>query len=178
MKSTRSYLVVAFVIATSVLLVIPLWAIFGVLLPEEGGHAHGAGEMVMASEFGDKVAELIEEHGLPDGSVEAHHDEPVYVMSSQYTFSPNTIRLKAGDDYAFQFLSSDVVHAISVQMGDTSFNAVIMPMMITKLEFRPIVPGTYLVICNEYCGIGHDYMYFKIIVEEGEGHEEDDHHAE
>jgi heme/copper-type cytochrome/quinol oxidase subunit 2 len=22
------------------------------------------------------------------------------------------------------------------------------------------------VVCNEYCGIGHDYMYFSIIVEE------------
>ena len=137
MKTTKSYLVAAFVIAFSVLLVIPLWAIFGVLLPEEGGHAHGAGEMVMASEFGDRVAGQIEKHGLPDGSVEADHDEPVYVMASQYTFSPSTIRLKTGVEYTFQFLSSDVVHALSVQMGDTSFNAVVMPMMMALSTSQP-----------------------------------------
>ena len=57
MKSTKSYLVVAFIIAFSVLLVIPLWAIYGVLLPEEhGGHS---GEMVMAMEFKQKMNDLL-----------------------------------------------------------------------------------------------------------------------
>ncbi len=180
MKSTKSYLVVAFIIAFSVLLVIPLWAVYGVLLPEEGGHAH-AGEMVMAAEFQNKVTEFIEEHKLPDGSVEAQHDEPIYIMASQYIFTPSKIRLKAGEHYDLQILSSDVVHAFSVQMDGTSYNAVVMPLMVTALEIKPIQPGTYLVICNEYCGIGHDYMYFTIIVEEGDEHEdehEEDEHEE
>ena len=181
MKSTKSYLVVAFIIAFSVLLVIPLWAVYGVLLPEEHG-GHG-GEMVMAMEFQKKTMAFIEEHKLPDGSVEANHDEPVYIMVSQYTFTPNKIRLKAGEHYDLQMLSSDVIHAFSVQMDGTSYNTVVMPLMVTALEVKPTQPGTYLVICNEYCGIGHDYMYFTIIVEEGaehEGaeHEEDEHEEE
>jgi cytochrome c oxidase subunit 2 len=63
-------------------------------------------------------------------------------------------------------LSTDVVHAFSVQMGDTSYNAVVMPNMVTALKLKPTKPGTYLTFCNEYCGIGHDYMYFSIVVEE------------
>ena len=180
MKSTKSYLVVAFIIAFSVLLVIPLWAIYGVLLPEEHG-GHG-GEMVMAMEFQQKTMAFIEEHKLPDGSVEASHDEPVYIMVSQYTFTPNKIRLKAGEHYDLQMLSSDVVHAFSLQMDGTSYNTVVMPLMVTALEVAPTEPGTYLIICNEYCGIGHDYMYFTIIVEEGAEHEdeedEEDEHEE
>jgi hypothetical protein len=39
-------LVAAFVIASSVLLIIPMWGVYGVLLPEDGGHAHGAEELV------------------------------------------------------------------------------------------------------------------------------------
>ncbi len=178
MKSTKSYLVVAFIIAFSVLLIIPLWAVYGVLLPEEGGH--GGGEMVMAMEFREQAMEFIEEHKLPDGSVEADHNEPIYVMASQYAFTPNKIRLKAGEHYDLQMLSIDVVHAFSVQMGDTSYNALVMPQMVTALEIQPTQPGSYLVICNEYCGIGHDYMYFTIIVEEGAEHEdegEDEHNA-
>jgi len=62
-----------------------------------------------------------------------------------------------------------VVHAISVQMGGTSYNAVVMPGIVTALKLKPAKPGKYLVFCNEYCGIGHDYMYFSIIVEEGGG---------
>ncbi len=170
MKSTKSYLVVAFIIAFSVLLMIPLWAAYGMLSPEEGGH--GGGEMVMAMEFQTKVTAFIEGHELPDGTVEADHDEPVYIMASQYTFTPNKIRMKTGEHYDLQMLSIDVVHAFSVQMGDTSYNAIVMPMMVTALEIAPAEPGTYLVICNEYCGIGHDYMYFTIIVEEGGEHED------
>ncbi len=174
MKSTKSYLVVAFIIAFSVLLVIPLWAVYGALLPEEHG-GHG-GEMVMAMEFRERTMAFIEEYKLPDGSVEAQHDEPVYIVASQYTFIPNKIRMKAGEHYDLQILSSDVVHAFSVQMDGTSYNTVVMPLMVTALEVAPTQPGTYLVNCNEYCGIGHDYMYFTLIVEEAPEHEEEEHH--
>jgi len=170
MKSSNSYLVVAFVIAFSVLLIIPMWWAYGVLLPDEGGHGHAApveGGMPSASEFEVKTARFMEQHQLPDGSVRAENGKPIYVMAIQYTFRPNTIRLTAGERYDLQILSTDVVHAISVQMGGTSYNAVVMPNMVTALKLKPTKPGTYRVFCNEYCGIGHDYMYFAIIVEEG-----------
>jgi len=168
MKSSNSYLVVAFVIAFSVLLIIPMWWAYGVLLPDEGGHGHAApveGGMPSASEFEVKTARFMEQHQLPDGSVRAENGKPIYVMAIQYTFRPNTIRLTAGERYDLQILSTDVVHAISVQMGGTSYNAVVMPNMVTALKLKPTKPGTYRVFCNEYCGIGHDYMYFSIIVE-------------
>jgi len=172
MKSSNSYLVAAFVVAFSVLLIIPMWAVYGVLFPKEGGHgAHGAGEILVASEFEEKTARFIEEHQLPDGSVRAEQGKPIYVVAKQYTFTPNTIRLRTGEQYDLQMLSTDVVHAFSVQMGDTSYNAVVMPKMVTALKLKPTKPGTYLVVCNEYCGIGHDFMYFSIIVEKAEGEE-------
>ncbi|MGE5768901.1 MAG: cupredoxin domain-containing protein [Betaproteobacteria bacterium] len=174
-KGSTAYLVAAFVIAFSVLLIIPMWAAYGGLFPKEsGGHSHGAGESVSASGFEEKTARFIEEHRLPDGSVRADHDKPIYVLATQYTFTPNTIRLAAGEQYELQMLSADVVHAFSILMGNTSYNAVVMPKMVTALKLKPTKPGTYLVVCNEYCGIGHDYMYFSVIVEEAqkEGHHE------
>ncbi len=172
MKSSNSYLVAAFVIAFSVLLIIPMWAAYGVMFPKEGGgHAHGAGEMPMASEFEEKTARFTEEHRLPDGSVRVEHGKPIYVMAMQYTFRPNTIRLTAGEQYDLQMLSADMVHNFSIQMGDSSYNAVVMPKMVTAVKLNPTKSGTYLVVCNEYCGIGHDYMYFSIIVEEAKGEE-------
>jgi heme/copper-type cytochrome/quinol oxidase subunit 2 len=64
-----------------------------------------------------------------------------------------------------------MVHNFSIQMGDTSYNAVVMPKIVTAVKLKPTKPGTYLVVCNEYCGIGHDYMYFSFIVEEAKGGE-------
>lgn len=169
MKNPNSYLMAAFVMAFSVLLIIPMWWAYGVLLPDDGGHAHGAKATVSSSEFEEKAARFIEAHRLPDGSVRAEHGKPIYVMAIQYAFRPSTIRLAAGEEYELQMLSMDVVHAISVQMGGTSFNAVVMPGIVTGLKVKPTKPGRYLVLCNEYCGIGHDYMYFSVIVEEAEG---------
>jgi heme/copper-type cytochrome/quinol oxidase subunit 2 len=169
MRSANAYLVAAFVIAFSVLLIIPLWAIYGVLLPHDGhGHAHGVEETVKASEFEAKTAAFIKAHQLPDGSVRADPGVPIYVVARQYTFVPNTIRLKVGEQYDMQMLSTDVVHAFSVQMGNTSYNAVLMPNIVAALTLTPRKPGTYLIVCSEYCGLGHDYMYFSIVVEEGE----------
>ena len=171
MKS-HSYLVTAVVIAFSVLLIIPMWAAYGVMFPGEGGgHSHGAGEVITAAEFEEKTARFTEKGRQPDGSVRAAHGEPIYVMATQYTFTPSTIRLAAGKQYELQMLSTDVVHAFSVQMGNTSYNAVVMPKMVTALKLKPAKPGKYLVVCNEYCGIGHDYMYFAVIVEEAEDKE-------
>ena len=163
-------LVAAFVVAFSVLLIIPMWAAYGVMFPGEGGgHSHGAGEVITAAEFEEKTARFTEKGRQPDGSVRAAHGEPIYVLATQYSFTPNTVRLAAGEQYELQMLSKDVVHAFSVQMGGTSYNAVVMPKMVTALKLKPSKPGKYLVVCNEYCGIGHDYMYFSIVVEEAKG---------
>jgi heme/copper-type cytochrome/quinol oxidase subunit 2 len=166
-KISNAYLVAAFAIAFSVLLIIPMWAAYGVLFPKDAGHGHGhgAGEMVTATEFEEKMARFIEARGLPDGSVRAEDGKPIYVLATQYTFTPNTLRLRAGEQYELQMLSKDVVHAFSVQMGGTSYNAVVMPKTVTSLRLKPTKPGKHLIICNEYCGIGHDYMYFSIVVE-------------
>lgn len=176
-KNPNAYLIAAFVMAFSVLLIIPMWWAYGVLLPHDGGHAHGAEATVSSSEFEAKTAQFIKEHGLPDGSVRAEHGKPIYVVASQYAFSPGILRLAAGEEYDLQMLSRDVVHAISVQMGGTSYNAVVMPGIVTALKLKPAKPGKYLVLCNEYCGIGHDYMYFSVIVEETAGGEHREPHG-
>jgi cytochrome c oxidase subunit II len=170
-ENANAYLISAFVIAFSVLSIIPMWAYYGVLMPHDGGHghAHGGGEVVTVSEFATRTARFEEEARLPDGSVKAGPDSPVYVVAEQYTFRPRIVRLTAGQEYELQMMSTDVVHAFSIQMGDTSYNAVVMPKMITTIRLRPVRPGTYLVVCSEYCGIGHDYMHFSIIVEDGKG---------
>ena len=94
-------------------------------------------------------------------------------MAKQFTFTPNKIRLKAGEEYQLQFFSTDVVHSFSVQMDGTSYTATVMPGTITVIGVTPTQPGTYLVNCNEYCGLGHDFMFFTFIVEEGGEHEDE-----
>jgi len=149
-------LAAAFVTAASVLLIIPMWGVYGVLLPQDGGHAHGAEELVSAAEFGDKTARFIEANKLPDGSVRAEHGKPIHVMAIQYAFKPNAVRLAVGEEYEFQMLSTDVVHAISVQMGESSYNAVVLPGEVTAFKITPTTPGKQHVLCNESRDTGHE----------------------
>jgi cytochrome c oxidase subunit 2 len=162
----KTYLIGGFVVAFSVLLFIPFWHGYGVLLPEEGGgHAHG-GEEVDPAEFIQKTNRYIARNQLEDGSVQAvpdHGDN--YLIAAQYSWKPDKIRMVAGEDYSFKIVSVDVVHTFSVVMGDSAYTTVVMPDMVTELEIHAETPGEYLMVCYEYCGIGHDLMFTTFVVE-------------
>jgi cytochrome c oxidase subunit 2 len=160
------YLIGGFTVACSVLLFIPFWHGYGVLIPEEGGgHSHG-GEMVDPEEFSDKTLRYINRYKLPDGSVQALPDhEDNYLIASQYSWTPDVLRLEQGEDYKFKIISVDVVHTFSIIMGDSAYTTVIMPNMVTEVHISAETPGEYVMVCYEYCGIGHDLMFTTFIVE-------------
>jgi cytochrome c oxidase subunit 2 len=40
----------------------------------------------------------------------------------------------------------------------------IVPGEVTHVTYTFSRPGEYLVLCHEYCGLGHQQMYTKVIV--------------
>ena len=150
----------AFGVAFSVLLVVPIWAVFGRLLPEE---EHG-GQRVAVSTFEALVREQEERYGLPDGSVRPPPGD-VYLLAGRFFWRPRVLRLQAGEEYRLHILSRDVLHGFTVAFGTSSYNLVLMPGRVATVEIRPERPGTYLTVCNEYCGIGHQWMFGRVIVE-------------
>lgn len=148
-------------VALLVLALVPVWAAYGALTPG-GGH----GEMTVDWEdFLSRAQTYAERHRLPDGSVQAVVGEPVPVAVSQYSFLPNVLRMRTGATFSLELVSKDVVHGFSLQMGSGSLNAVLMPGMMAMLELTPTRPGEYLFLCNEYCGVGHQFMSGRIVVE-------------
>lgn len=176
MKSPGVYLATAFIVAFSVLLFLPVWAAYGVLIPESGGHHSGV--MVKPQEFRATTQEFVEKYKLEDGSVQPEPGD-VYLMAMQYAWVPNTIRLQTGEEYTFHVSSVDVMHGFSLQMGDQSYNATVMPGQVSRVEMTPTQPGIYFIACNEYCGAGHEFMSARFIVEgEPVSAEELEHEAE
>jgi cytochrome c oxidase subunit 2 len=82
----------------------------------------------------------------------------------QFTpFPPTTqIEIPAGSTVTFTLSSSDVVHGFMIQ--NTDVNAMVIPGEITQVTHTFDRPGEYLIICHEYCGIGHDQMFGKVLV--------------
>ncbi|WP_232822465.1 cytochrome c oxidase subunit II [Thermus sediminis] len=58
--------------------------------------------------------------------------------------------------------ANDVIHNFHVPEFRVKMDAV--PGMITRIWFTPTRPGTFQVICAEYCGLGHARMLGEVLV--------------
>jgi cytochrome c oxidase subunit 2 len=84
-------------------------------------------------------------------------------MALMFAFGPGEIRVPAGRRVTFRLTSSDVVHGF--QIVGTNGNAMVVPGYVTQFTTVFTRPGEYLIVCNEYCGLGHHIMSGKLIVE-------------
>lgn len=89
----------------------------------------------------------------------------VYVIAEQFQYRPGTgdpIRLPADAEITFYVTSADVTHGFSV-VG-TNVNSMAIPGQIAKLPVTFNEPGTYGIVCHEYCGAAHHEMAGSIVV--------------
>lgn len=93
----------------------------------------------------------------PDGSVR------VRLVALMYAFLPNEIRVPAGQPVTFEVTSPDVVHGF--QIVGSNANTMVIPGYVSQFTTTFDNPGEYLIVCNEYCGLGHHGMYATLIVE-------------
>src|SRR5699024_1068909 len=97
------------------------------------------------------------------GVFEIGENEYEVVMTLQlFSFIPGDIEIPSGSTVHFTMTSKDVVHGF--QVAGTNLNAMVMPGHIQKISQTFNEPGEYLVLCNEYCGSGHQLMSTTITV--------------
>jgi cytochrome c oxidase subunit 2 len=86
----------------------------------------------------------------------------VYLLAKQFFWFP-ILKLRAGETYRLHLSSADFQHGFSLLPMNMNFQ--IVPGYDHVLTIKPQKPGTYPIVCNEFCGIGHQNMVGKIIVE-------------
>ena len=87
----------------------------------------------------------------------------VTMRAQIWSFVPNEVRIPRGATVTFYITSQDVQHGFIVEK--TNLNVMLLPGQISKLTTRFDEPGSYNIICHEYCGLGHHTMFATIIVE-------------
>ena len=87
----------------------------------------------------------------------------VEITAQRFSFTPNLIRLKAGEPVKLRLRSSDVTHGLFVR--PLKIDAEILPGKVTEVDLMPDTPGTYLAICDHFCGVNHGAMKMTIVVE-------------
>lgn len=97
------------------------------------------------------------------GIKEIGENEYEVVMTLEiFSFNPSNIEIPVGATVHFTLTSKDVVHGF--QVAGTNLNTMVTPGHIQRITQKFDKPGEYLVLCNEYCGIGHQYMATTITV--------------
>lgn len=85
-----------------------------------------------------------------------------YYVARVFEFEPAILNVRKGSLVRFYVTSADVVHGFFIP--GTDINMMAIPGWVNAQEHRFTRPGEYLLICHEYCGLGHQDMFAKIEV--------------
>lgn len=94
-------------------------------------------------------------------------NQVVDVVGHQWYWTLSTKEVEAGTPVEFRVTSSDVNHGFAVYAPDNRivFQTQAMPGYTNKVLYTFHTPGTYRVLCLEYCGVAHYAMTseFKVV---------------
>jgi cytochrome c oxidase subunit 2 len=86
----------------------------------------------------------------------------VRMVAGRYSFFPKHIAVPAETKITFRWVSMDVLHGVHIPM--TNMSTMIVPGYVAQITTSFPKPGEYPVLCNEYCGLGHNHMWSNISV--------------
>lgn len=129
-------------------------------------NATGLSYRVTPKAFAERVTAFTQanqvgkEKGVP--VVEPAPGSDIYLQARMWDWSP-ILKLKAGQTYRLHLSSLDLQHGFSLKPMNMNFQ--VLPGYDYVLTITPTEKGTYEIICNEFCGIGHHLMTGRMIVE-------------
>ena len=84
-------------------------------------------------------------------------------LSASVFTPPGVMHLPAGRSVRILITSGDVLHHFWVP--EFRLKAAAVPGLVQNLNLTPLHPGTYDIVCSEYCGLNHSKMQGKLVVE-------------
>ena len=85
------------------------------------------------------------------------------MLGQAWAFLPQEIRVPVGAEVTFTVSTPDVIHGFMI--AGTRVNLMLIPGQVSRMTYTFRRPGEYALICHEYCGLGHQGMVGRVIVE-------------
>ena len=85
------------------------------------------------------------------------------MLAHMWAWTPSPLQVPQGATVTFYVTSADVLHGFQVQ--GTTINLTAVPGIVGSMTYTFTHPKIYNIICNEYCGIGHQSMIGQIVVD-------------
>jgi len=83
-------------------------------------------------------------------------EKVIKILARRFTFSPNQLTLKKGAPVVLELSTADVLMGFSVP--DFQIRADILPGKGARLRLTPDKVGTFVFLCDIFCGSGHETM--------------------
>jgi heme/copper-type cytochrome/quinol oxidase subunit 2 len=112
-------------------------------------------EVVDQKEYAALVNDFATTYKADDGKVWVPPGEDAYMLAYRFGWTPELV-LQEDTKYTIWLSSADVLHGFSI-VGQ-NLNLQVAPKHGFGATITPDAPGTYRIICNEYCGLDHQSM--------------------
>jgi cytochrome c oxidase subunit II len=89
-------------------------------------------------------------------------EQVVQLIARKFAFEPERITVKRGAPVVLQLRSKDILMGISAP--DLGIRADMLPDRFTEARFTPRKTGTFIILCDVFCGDDHDSMSGEIVV--------------
>lgn len=94
----------------------------------------------------------------PDGSL------TITMVAARYGFYPPRIEVPVDTPVTLRMASADVLHGVHVP--GTNMTTMVVPGYISEVNTMFTRTGEFSLLCNEFCGLGHDHMWSRLVVVE------------
>lgn len=96
--------------------------------------------------------------GFEQASITKHGGKnyEIHYVSRMWAFEPRAVRVPTGSTLDLFVVTKDVTHGL--QIAGTNVNLMVVPGAVSNARVHFDKPGSYSLVCHEYCGMGHQNM--------------------
>ena len=152
----RKWIWLSLVMAVVAGLVLGFYALGSNIHPPSNVETIDSARLHLTEEFAE---DNIGVHSNEDGSL------TVIMVAARYGFYPPRVEVPVDTKVTFRIASADVLHGVHVP--HTNMTTMIVPGYVSEVTTTFPETGEFSLLCNEYCGLGHDSMWSRLVVTSG-----------
>jgi cytochrome c oxidase subunit II len=162
-KVELTWVAIAFVWSMVLFFMMPYWHVFG------KQNLSNEAYRISAEQYQKKAQEMVDKYTVrteTDQKIPVVHPPPgsdVYLIARLWAWWP-LLELEKGQTYRLHLSAMDYQHGFSLQPANINLQVVPGYELVTTVT--PNQAGSFAIVCNEYCGIGHHSMVSRLYVTE------------
>ena len=149
----KRYIIISFVMVFLMMGILGAYAINYNIRPPSNVETIDSASLHLSKEFNEDNLGI---KRAEDGSL------VVTMVAARYGFYPQNMKVPVNTEIKFRIASADVLHG--VHTAQTNLNTMVVPGYVSELTTTFPKTGEFPMFCNEYCGLGHDYMWSRLYV--------------